>query len=412
MISFETYQRRKSDFAMQYKGIALERCLTYDLYLVDDWTLERRDWGKLRRAYNLGDLRCAAGKLMASFGQQFRADHKSCYDYVMEQLGDCVVSNDLRELKLVGHTHWCLAIGMLLRVLKRTSGWGLTLSQRLRLWCQTVLFCNSIDQLEKLNLQGVKGYVAMYSSHHLENLLTQWMKLHGIKTYGLNEGVLVHYTHNIPIDAVTYENFECDEMFTWGQFTKEQFIEAGIAPEKLRVGGYPHPQNGIIQMRVDNPLQKVVVLLARGSYDSANRALLDILAAYKGQVPTADICLKMHPVSDIAGYTRFAKAHGMQVVPKEQTVNDCLSQEAFDLAIAVNTSAYYESLMKGVPCLRFCDGSFDLMPGCDDVFGDATGFEQRMAWLRKSDASVYQQEVNEALQYALGYGINNYGIDA
>jgi len=404
MITFDQYLQRKQSFHITYKGIALERCLTFDLYQVDGWRLMRRDLGKLRRAFDLSQLQISSNHFLATYGLQYRADHHSAFDFVCQQLPGEVICNNLYELPLVKHSHWLLAFGMLFQVLSKSRGWGLNLQQRLYLWCQTVLFCNSIDRLEQLDLREVKGYVAMYSSHHLENLLTQWMKLKGIKTYGLNEGVLVHYTHNIPIDAVTYENFECDKMYTWGQYTKDEFIAAGVPAERLEVGGYPHAVKEAIAMLKENPLHKVVVLLARGSYDATNRTLLNILAD-KAQL---QVCLKMHPVSDIAGYTAFAETYGMRVVPKEQTVNDCLSQSAFDFAIAVNTSAYYESLMKGVPCLRFCDGSFDLMPGCDDVFGDAAGFESRMAWLKGLPIEQYQQEVNKALSYAIGFGINNY----
>lgn len=45
----------------------------------------------------------------------------------------------------------------------------------------------------------------------------------------------------------------------------------------------------------------------------------------------------------------------MDIIADELTVNDCLNKEAFDFAIAVNTTAYYEAYMRGLPCLRYLD---------------------------------------------------------
>lgn len=69
---------------------------------------------------------------------------------------------------------------------------------------------------------------------------------------------------------------------------------------------------------------------------------------------------------------------------------------------------YHESLINGLPCLRYTDGSFDLEYGLDDVFEDETSFSMLLNTLKNSDIDEYRQKVNTLLEYTLGLGIDNH----
>ena len=98
----------------------------------------------------------------------------------------------------------------------------------------------------------------------------------------------------------------------------------------------------------------------------------------------------------------------MNIVAKGKTINDCLNKQEYDFAIAVNTTAYYEAWMRGLPCLRFADGSFDLMSGLDDVFSSQKEFDKCMSYVMDTDIEKLQSHVDEMLRYVMGIGIDKY----
>ena len=66
--------------------------------------------------------------------------------------------------------------------------------------------------------------------------------------------------------------------------------------------------------------------------------------------------------------------------------------------------------MRGVPCLRFCDGTFKMMPGCNDMFSDKKSFVDTLCVMQSDIRSgEYQKHVDEMLHYAVGLGIDRYG---
>ena len=91
-----------------------------------------------------------------------------------------------------------------------------------------------------------------------------------------------------------------------------------------------------------------------------------------------------------------------------KTINDCLKNKGFDFSIAINTTAYYEILMNGIPCLRFHDETFVLMTGLYDFFTNESQFESQISLLQTIPEHQYQDNVNQLLEYAIGLGIDNY----
>ena len=100
----------------------------------------------------------------------------------------------------------------------------------------------------------------------------------------------------------------------------------------------------------------------------------------------------------------------MEIIPKDQTISECLDNNKFDLCIAVNTSAYYESLIKGVPCLRYKDDTFALMYGLEDSFENVSEYDKLYHQFQTESRDGYQKLVDNMLKYVLGVGINKYNI--
>lgn len=388
----------------------MNRVMIFEMYnLANGWDIGTPNkWLRLAlHTYDLSKLKFESNnKILSTFGQQNRRDHKEVYDYVVETLGDKVSYNDLNQLPRIRKIRPLVILHVLF-----ASMWGLrncndlNIRQKLRLSLCACVYCNALLDLEKLSLTGVKKYLSMYHVDQLENMITQYMKLKQIPTYSLCEGVYLVDKENQTLDAVNYTNFETDCLLVWGQYVIDSFAKEGINQNRMVIGGYPHHVN-LKQMKVENSFKKCVVMLARKDFIEADIRLLQILSQYSQKY---DFYLKTHPNLNYQMIADYAHTHGMKMVPQNMTINECMSSTNFDWAIAVNTTAYYEALMRGIPCLRYKDESYKLLPGCDDDFSNEYELDERVqSVLSKLGSGLYQKDVDEKLEYVMGVNINNY----
>lgn len=408
MDRLEKYKQLKEQFDFVYKGIHLNRVLAVFIWGLANNTVTF-SWKQYALAFLAIDVRklkfdVSTQSILSTFGRYNRKDHLELYKTVLERLNGQASYNNTLELGWRFAFHPLLACKILAYAKKHLVGSSLSLCKKLQLAVLCLHYCNVIDELKHINLRGVKKYLCQCSVLDLENLLTQYMKLKGIPTYSFQEGVYYIFKTNIPLDAVQYENFETDHLLCWGQYSADEDASYGISKNRLYVAGYPkkvtlHP------LKENNPMKMGMVLLARDALRNANMSLLNVLSLASSKYK---FCLKLHPSSDFNWYEKYASAHGLAIVSKDKTINECLNTEDYDFAIAVNTTAYYEAWMRGLPCLRFWDESFDLTAGLDDVFSSIEDFEVRLVKFRDLEISTLQKQVDEMLQYVMGVGIDNY----
>lgn len=408
MDRFEKYKQLKEQFDFVYKGIHLNRVLAVFIWGLANNTVTF-SWKQYALAFLAIDVRklkfdASTQSILSTFGRYNRKDHLELYKTVLERLNGQASYNNTLELGWRFAFHPLLACKILAYAKKHLVGSSLSLCQKLQLVVLCLHYCNVIDELKHINLRGVKKYLCQCSVLDLENLLTQYMKLKGIPTYSFQEGVYYIFKTNIPLDAVQYENFETDHLLCWGQYSADEDASYGISKNRLYVAGYPkkvtlHP------LKENNSMKRCMVLLARDALRNANMSLLNVLSLAASKY---EFCLKLHPSSDYDWYNNYVNRHGLAIVSKDKTINECLNTEDYDFAIAVNTTAYYEAWMRGLPCLRFWDESFDLTAGLDDVFSSIEDFEVRLVKFRDLEKSTLQKQVDEMLRYVMGVGIDNY----
>lgn len=406
--TFKKYKDLEREFDFRIDGLSVSKSLTFPLYKIAKGSANNFKFYKILnifRAFDLSNLKFETNShfVLSSGGLINRKDYKEIYDFVLSQcegkVSYCLLYNLKR--KVVFHPIMLIELGM--SIWKYFKSEKISLSSLIGFYSSAAMLCNSAIELKKLNLRGIKKYLAFENAIGYENLITQFMKLRGIETYSLAEGMYMWFPECDCIDAVQHENIETDHLICWGQYSVDEFVKAGISGDRLLVGGYPHPVKGL-PMKKNNQYKKCVVLLTRKSFEKSNQRLLNILSKKEG----VQFCLKLHPSLSLSEYEKYAIQNGMKIIPKEMTINDCLDNDKFDFAIAVNTTAYYEALMRGVPCLRFSDGSYKLMKGYDDIFCNSEDYEIVLEKIKEASISQYQENVNEMLKYTVGYGINNY----
>lgn len=359
----------------------------------------------LFHCFDMSALAIPSDGLLTTFGRQNRKDHKEVYDYVWRRIRDFATYNDLNDMNDVRCFHPILIAIVISKVfISLLFEKRITFKEKAMLAANAVYYSNSIKSLESVDISGIKAYMSMYNATQLENLITQYMKKQGIPTYSLCEGVYFVEKEKTNIDSVNYMNLETEHLITWGQSVIDDFSEVGVPSTRMVVGGYPHelcPQ----PIRKDLQTKKGLVLLARQTYHDANERLLSILKDTEWGYE-----LKCHPVSDINHYAEIAEKYHWGIVSSKETVSSCLATSNYDFAIAVNTTAYYEALMRGIPCLRFCDGSFTLQHGIEsDAFSSLPEYIEAIATLKSTiQTDEYQQQVNNMLKYVMGVGIDNY----
>ena len=408
MSDFKKYRKAKTLYSLNYKGYALNRVLALNI-----WTLANSrlsfNWksvAKLFCAYDFSDLTFDTSKhaILSTFGRYNRNDHRETYESVISMLDDNVARNIMIEPQRSVHFSFKTLLYVMANgfpVIRKMK--GVSLCSKLALLSETVFWCNTINCLCTKDFTGVKKYLCFCDTLDLENLLTQHFKMKGIPTYSLTHGTHHIITKKPEPGMLVYENMETDHLLMWGQYSIDEFKKWGIANNRLYLAGYPKSKE-IILMKPLKSIKRGIVLLSQHYFYSLNMKTLEILSNY---TTTYEIIIKPHP-SAVEYYKGFVEEHGMKMSDSNDTIEKCLDQERFDWCVAVNTAAYYDALMRGVRCLRFSDGSFDLQPGCDDIFGDSVQFESKMAEIINMSVNEYQIKVNSILKYAFGLGINNY----
>ncbi len=344
--------------------------------------------------------------LIATFGYYpTRKDHRELMETMVERIGGNISYFDASKwnchkvsLSLINIIRG-LSTGIL-----RMKGTGLSLSDRLLLSAWISFYLNTIDALSKVDFSNVKKFLCLANSLDLENLMTQYLKRKGVKTYSLMEGAYFIQDNELPITNIAFENLTSDIQLCWGQYSKDEFMKYGYPESRMEVVGYPKTVKGK-PMKRGNEFKKGVVLLSQYIMETQNRNLIKILSNFSDRY---EFNLKLHPSLDYSEYSRLASENGMKIIPHKMTLNECVDNVTFDFAIAINSTTYYEALMRGLPCFRYYDGSYTPMAGCDDEFSDQSSFFTQLDRFKAMPAEELQKKADMALEYAVGWGIDNY----
>jgi hypothetical protein len=406
MTNFEKYKRLKNILNIEYKGIYLNRVLSVSIWNMANDKKISFSWKTSFKIFFSIDVRKLVynpleNDILSTFSMK-RKDHLELYKAVLQKLENRASFNNTIEFGWRFSFNPISMIRIIKSVFYCLRNEKFSFYEKWKMATYFRHFANTIDELDKIDFSSVKKYLSMISMYGFDNLLTQYMKKMEIKTYSLQEGAYSIYTINPPIDSICYENLETDCLLSWGQYSIDEFQKYGISNERLILAGYPkivHQKS----MKVHNKFRKGMILLARDSFRSTNILLLNILLKRTNQYL---FHVKLHPSSDYDFYKKYT-ANAVQIISQEKTINDCLNDD-YDFSIAVNTTTYYEALLRGIPCLRFSDNTFDLMYGGDDVFYNDEQFDFEINKIMNKPISKYQNEINSILKHVLGLGIDMY----
>lgn len=278
---------------------------------------------------------------------------------------------------------------------------GNSMASKLNIVAIIVLIFNQIRLIEKAKRSGqIEQYICFNSSYKEESLLTMYFNKNKIETITLQHGIFCDFKLLIPFDYINFENRLAKKVLSWGQATFDYFKTNGIDSSELIMFGNPKYKDVKID-KVYQTFKHCLVLLGRGLYIDTNNKLLQLLTEYNQKNNNNIVFyIKKHPFLLDEDHRQFADvSKNIIFLGKEHSVEEILKSSLVDFSISVNTTAYYESLALGKPCLRWTESENEDFYGIDDKFIDLHEFEYKLNSLQTMNQAVIVRDIQNVIRY-------------
>lgn len=288
---------------------------------------------------------------------------------------------------------------------------ALRFRERMLLWAVITEKLNSIDVLDSIDL-GQKSLLAFSAVHSNEAMFVEYFHKRDRPTFSLHHGAYGLYRmDDKPIDMLAYDNLNADYHLCWGQFTKDEFMEYGIAPDRLLVAGYPRVTRPLHPVKEAAGALSLVFFCARWKFDEQNQKIIQMLSELLARWPGEfRVAIKPHPSLNFEMYREAAKRHGFEFVDT-MTIGELLQHDDYHVAITCNSNAYYDAYLNNRIALRYVDETNELTyPILGDDFTDAESLHGRLQEMKGRGADeAFWNSVRDRLTYHVGYGVDRYG---
>jgi hypothetical protein len=411
---FEGYLSLKKEYCFTRHGIAFDKVLAVQLVQVacnlvktDAQTIKKAA-GLLRRSLDVEALKEAFvnHKLVSTYIHQ-RNDYTALLNAYFAGCGDYsqVHLPAMPYQTKISFKNIFTAFGQVF--LKKHSGTG---RQRFYIACYFAYYLNILESListfNNADLQGRK-YVPFNSSFDLETLLTQFFAGRGVETYHISHGLsYVKYNNTVGFDAINGENITAANILVWGETSKTDLIKNyGRIGGNITVAG--NPKYPYKRINIRTRFKKGILFLGAAIYDENNVGLLK-LTGRLAKANNISFDAKAHPFSNAALLDEAAVSAGIELLPQDKTIDEILRSGNYDLAIAYNTTAYFEAMYYNMICFRYMVAENGGFNGLNDKFYDEKSFAGQLVCFKEKDVNELNLEVKQVLVDNLGMGINKY----
>lgn len=260
---------------------------------------------------------------------------------------------------------------------------------------------NQINVLEKTRCpKNIQRYICFNAAYKEESLLTLYFKNKGIETISMQHGIFCDFKLIIPFDYINFDNMISDKLLCWGQSTVDYLTAKGIDKSRLILMGNPKYKDLTIG-HVDQSFTKCLVLLGRAIYIPSNDKLLSLLKEFNKKHNNKILFyIKKHPFLMDVEHKSFASiSDNMVFLGREHSVQEVLRSDMVNFTIAVNTTAYYESLALGKISLRWSESENEEFIGMDDKFVNLTEFESKLNEFTEKPEAEIRQQMRDIIKY-------------
>lgn len=265
----------------------------------------------------------------------------------------------------------------------------------------TTNLLNQVRLIEKTKEAGqIKRYICFNSSYKEETLLTLYFNKRNTETITLQHGIFCDFKRMIPFDIINYENCVAQKMLSWGQSTIDFLTKHGFEESRFIMLGNLKYKDFKIN-HISQTFKRCLVLLGRPLYIETNNKLLEVLKEYNNKHNNEIVFyIKKHPFIEDKYHVEHANiSSNIIFLGREHSVQEVLKSDIVDFSISVNTTAYYESLALGKPCLRWTEEENEDFYGLDDKFENLTELEQKIETLKNADQDNLLKETKDVIRY-------------
>lgn len=260
---------------------------------------------------------------------------------------------------------------------------------------------NYIELLERYRFpQTAQRYICFNTAYKEESILTGYFKKHKVETITMQHGIFCDFKQVIPFDIINFANLKSDKVLCWGQSTIDYLISKGIDGSRLILMGNPKYKDISID-HIDQSFTRCLVLLGRQIYVPSNDKLLALLRDYNRKNNNKVLFyIKKHPFLMETDHRSFASiADNMIFLGKDHSTLEVLSSGLVNFSIAVNTTAYYESLALGKISLRWAETENEDFIGMDDKFLNMEEFESKLEQFSEMPETEIRKEMKDVIRY-------------
>ena len=283
-------------------------------------------------------------------------------------------------------------------IFSRNIGDGI--ASKFYLIASVIKILNLIKFVEQQKETHIDKYICFNSAYREEAVLTTYFNKRNVETITMQHGIFCDFKIKIPFDIINHENITAQKLLCWGQSTIDYMSKQGMEESRFILEGNLKYRNIKIEY-INQNFRSCLVLLGRGNYIATNNKLLEVLSEFnKTSNYPIKFYVKKHPFLDDKEHKQFADIkNNIVFIGKEHTVQEVLESSLVDFSIAVNTTAYYESLALGKPCLRWIESENEEFFGMDDKFENILEFNNRIKELKDMDQEEILKQIKEVIKY-------------
>ncbi|WP_045482941.1 hypothetical protein [Vibrio owensii] len=400
MNKFETYCKFKS-YVPEPERTSLSFDIAKVVYFPD--TVKYSCWTSIFKCYQFCSQKDAEKRVLFTMGEY---NNRADYDEILDFVSSKVEAKEIIELSR--SKSFCVNVKSMystLHVLRKIfKSRDISFKQKLYIYSQCVMHNNTRDWLCK-NAPVISKYVAFSSVHPIESIFVEHYKKQGIPTYSLQHGVAHVHEGELPMDMISYENFNADYQLCWGEYSIEQYANYGIGRDRLLLAGYPrnitnYNLNGSTSSNNLQLKPKILILMARNKFNKTNLRCLEMINKSLSNAGY-EIYYKPHPSLQYKDYERYVKDKKYWL--DKLTLSNVFLDFKFGFSVSVNTSAYYESFLYGVKSYMFIDDDYE---GHAIIGNCSFNNEKKLLRLVCDDEPISDEKVN----FILGHKVQNYGM--
>ena len=275
-----------------------------------------------------------------------RKDHLQAFVNLTSQIDDA-------ELLLPGPTRFrprgFIDIWFIVRYMRRRK---FPLKKAIDLARNQAAVLSFLDEIVKLDIQKYKMIVVYYDLASIGRFIVEFAQKRKIPSATLQHGAFVSANEKLDgLDKYGIELSYCaaDYLLAWNQFSKEEAVKAGMAPERVVVLGPPKYAGLHIAPPPSEPKGIFGVILG---WDEARRQNVELvkIANEAAQKSGLKYIIRCHPGSNSAEYTNIANEFCVGVCPAAQSIIEYM--DTVDFSICGGTSMFVELLLLGRPVYR------------------------------------------------------------